>query len=113
VLVAYDLEGRQRYRSFNSLEFCNYSLDQLAACRWDELYACEAAVAERIRGFWEQLAEGRAEILFLEDFPEYVVEEIQTPDRARFLVRERCAFRAESALNGQIYIVAIKRIRHA
>ena len=112
IIEAFDHAGRQRYRSFNSFEYCNYSLAQLAAMPWKELYGCPPEIAARLIAVQENLLTGREELTWLEEtLPEYEIEETRTPDRARFLVRERFSFRAVSGLNGETYVVAVRRIR--
>jgi hypothetical protein len=114
IIEAYDQAGRLRYRSFNSFEYCNYSLDELSFHPWHELYSSPAETAEQLRAAREELIRGDAELITLEEkMPEYPIQEMRTPDHARFLVQERFAFRAVCGLNGEIYVVMIRKIRPA
>lgn len=110
VVEIFDQNHTQIYRSYSCFSLCNYSLLELAAYPWFDLYERSSLVAKNLIDISNAILSG-ASFIRLNNFPEYSLREALTEERALFALQERFMALIKSAVNGQNYILSVKTVR--
>ncbi len=111
VIEIYGPDYVQVYRSFNYFSLCNYSLLELGVHPWYELYDRSTAVMKQLIEMTESVLCGKTSRIDLDKFPEYTIREVMSPEGAVFSMREKCAVRLASSINGQNYLMSVKKVK--
>lgn len=110
VVEIFSADYVQVYRSFNCYALCNYSLAELGAYPFFELYERSSVVVKQLMEMGESLLAGKSSYISLKNFPEYTLRELMTEEQEMFSMRERCLIKVISASTGASYIVSAKKI---
>lgn len=111
VVEIYGPDYVQVYRSYNYFTYCNYSLVELAAYPWYELYERSSTIIKQLLEMTESILQGKVSRIPLDNFPEYFVKETMSKEGSVFCLREKVALRLVSIATGQSYLVSVKKIR--
>lgn len=100
----------QTYRSFSYFTLCNYSLVELAAYPFYELYERSSRVMETLMQRAGPILEGKSNSVLLDDVPDYTIRETMTEEGCVYRMRERAYLRLISALTGENYVLSVKKV---
>lgn len=113
VIEVVDEDFFQVYRSYSCFSLCNYSLTQLTAYPWFELYERSALVTKRLIQITQDILRGAVTYQSLAGFPEYQIRELLTDQLTTFTIREKFAAKLTSSLTGAPYLLSVKKIRES
>ncbi len=100
----------QVYRSFSYFSLCNYSIVELSAYPWFELYERSSVVTKQLLEGQDLILKGKS-TRFNFDLPEYTLRELMTEECATFTLKEKYVIRLISALSGKTYALSVKQVR--
>ncbi len=100
----------QTYRSFGYFALCNYSLVELAAYPFFELYDRPSWVMDQIMKHGLPVLEGKTNLALLDEIPNYTIRELMTDSPCIYTMRERAYVRLVSSLNGKSYVLSLKKV---
>lgn len=101
----------QIYRSYSYFAVCNYSLVELSAYPWYELYERSANVTKLLVDAAEGVFTGKVSRVSFEHVPEYTIRELMTEERSAFLLKERFGVRLVSPVTGENYALSVKSVK--
>lgn len=101
----------QVYRSFTYFSLCNYSLLELSAYPFYELYDRSSVIIKKLFEHGEMIRQGKTSYVDLRDLPEYTIREVMLEAGGVFQMREKCLARAVNAATGATYLVSIKKVK--
>jgi len=111
VVEIFSSDHTQIYRSYSCFALCNYSIAELVAYPWYELYERPARVHDRLMELGLPVLNGEKSHQDLEDFvPPYLLKEKMTEERAAFRVQEKLYARMMCGLNRSPYLLSVKSI---
>lgn len=111
IVEIFDSQQNQVYRSFSCFKLCNYSIAELVAYPWYELYERPSWVTSRIMELGSTVYSGENPFMNLSDkFGTYSIKETLTPEKAIFMVQERFYARLLSTATSEPHVLSVKRI---
>jgi hypothetical protein len=111
VVEVFDTGLRQIYRSYNCYGVCNYSLEELAVYPFYELYGRHSSISAKLMEACEAVASGKVKYWSFADLPEYHIQELRLDPPESFAMREKFGARLRSTLNGETYLLSVKKVR--
>jgi PAS domain-containing protein len=86
VIEVYDSSLIQIFRNLRFLELCTYSMEEVLAHEWTQLFRRPASVDAEILRVSREILESRHLSTFKAPFPAYALEETFSDERARFWI---------------------------
>lgn len=111
VIEIFNADYIQVYRSFSYFALCQYSLVELSAYPWYELYERASSVTKDLLTEVQKIYDGTATRVSFLHIPEYTLRELLTEDRRTYLLREKFGFRLVSPITGEYYGLSVKTVR--
>lgn len=111
VVEIFDKNHIQLYRSYSCFSLCNYSLLELTSYPWFELYERPSSITNMFLDVMPKIYEGQSTFISYVDLPEYTLREVMTDNRAAFGIKEKFMAKMRSTINGETYILSVKKIR--
>lgn len=110
VIEIFNAELIQVYRSFSYFALCHYSLVELSAYPFYELYERASSVTKPLLDGAATIFSGQATRVNF-DIPEYTVRELMTEERRTYLIKEKLGVRVVSPVTGDYFMVSTKTVR--
>lgn len=111
VIDIFNSEYVQIYRSYTYFALCNYSLVELSAYPWYELYERSTNLTKQLIEIADKVLSGQLSRVSFEHLPEYTLRERLTDEHAAFLVKEKFGIRLVSPVTGENFALAVKTVR--
>ncbi len=111
VIEIVDQNHLQVYRSYSCFSLCNYSVMQLTAYPWYELYERSSLVTRKLIECTQKILSGEASYVSMDYIPEYQIRELLTEDGSAFSIKEKFTAKLNCTLTGSPYILSVKRLR--
>ncbi|MGZ3712224.1 MAG: hypothetical protein ACXVBE_10725 [Bdellovibrionota bacterium] len=111
VVEILNVDHIQVYRSYNCFALCNYSLLELTAYPWFELYERSSHVTSELLIIMNKILSGSLRYVSHAEMPEYTLREMMTEERAVFALKEKFMLAMKSALDKCNFLLTVKKIR--
>lgn len=111
VVEIFNADFIQVYRSFSYFALCHYSLVELSAYPFYELYERASSVTKPLFDTAANIFNGSATRVSFRHIPEYTVRELMTEERRTYLISEKIGVRLVSPLTGEYFMVSTKTVR--
>lgn len=111
VIDIFNSEYVQIYRSYSYFALCNYSLVELSAYPWYELYERSMNLTRQLIEVADKVLSGQVSRVSFDHLPEYTLRERLTDAQATFLQKEKFGIRLVSPVTGENFALSVKTVR--
>lgn len=88
VIIIWNLQGKQVFRSPNGFKLWSYTLDQLQSIPFYELFERDPAIGEKYMDYYTRLLNGHIrETILVEDIPTHIVTEKRSKKKWRTRIK--------------------------
>ncbi len=89
VIEIYSPEGIQIFRNLRFFDICSYTLDEIFAYDWPELYSRELAITQGILSLVEKMFEGKIQVTTPANIEIHTVKEIFSEERNEYIIEQK------------------------
>lgn len=111
IVEIFDENGLQIYRSFSTFAMCNYSLLELTAYPWWELYERPSMLTERFQQIGADMMAGKYSHVDVSEWANYTIKELLMDMPETFAIQDLYISKLRSVISRRTYFLSVKNIR--